>query len=227
LERAAEATNALNADLVVFTGDLVDASQETIAPAIDFVQRLDGSRLAMCQGNHDGMRGIEWFEPDIMGARLPLLLDETMTFRVPGRRTPVQMMGITWGEPRLGRDVGQVGKMAARHFRIPTDEWTADTIKRVAAAREPGAFPILLAHHPHALDPAADAGLPLILSGHTHGGQIMLTRTIGAGPLRFKYWQGEYARGDSRLFVNRGIGNWFPLRVNAPAEIVKLKLRRA
>ena len=51
-----------------------------------------------------------------------------------------------------------------------------------------------LAHHPHAFDPAAAAGLPLTLAGHTHGGQIMLTDHIGAGPMRFRYWAGEYRK---------------------------------
>jgi predicted MPP superfamily phosphohydrolase len=54
----------------------------------------------------------------------------------------------------------------------------------------------------------------------------MLSDNVGVGPLRFRYWSGTYRRGDARLFVNNGVGNWFPLRVNAPAEIVKLTLRR-
>ena len=103
----------------------------------------------------------------------------------------------------------------------------AECVQAVAAKREAGAFPILLAHHPHAFDPAAAAGFPLVLSGHTHGGQIMLTKTIGAGPLRFKYWSGEYDKPASKLLVSNGVGNWFPLRVNAPGEVVKVTLRRA
>ena len=65
---------------------------------------------------------------------------------------------------------------------------------------------------------------PLTLAGHTHGGQIMLTDHIGGGPIRFRYWTGLYRKGDCQLFVNNGVGNWFPLRFNAPAEIVKLTL---
>ena len=91
--------------------------------------------------------------------------------------------------------------------------------------RDPEAFTILLAHHPHAFDRAAAAGIPLTLSGHTHGGQLMLTRNIGAGPLLFKYWSGLYRKGPSALAVSNGVGNWFPLRINAPAEILHLTLR--
>ena len=83
--------------------------------------------------------------------------------------------------------------------------------------RRPDAFPILLAHHPHTLDPAAEAGLPLVLSGHTHGGQLMLTKNVGFGPMMFRYWSGEYTKGPSKLVVSNGVGNWFPVRANAPA----------
>jgi predicted MPP superfamily phosphohydrolase len=86
------------------------------------------------------------------------------------------------------------------------------------------AFRILLAHHPHAFDPAAAAGIPLTLSGHTHGGQLMLTTNWGCGRV-YKYWSGLYEQSGAKLVVSNGVGNWFPLRINAPAEIVHLTLR--
>lgn len=226
-ERIAEATNAMKADLVVFTGDLLDATCEKQSPGMDFLKLLDPrGGMVMIEGNHDVMHGAFWFEKEYKNAGWPLLLDESKVFKLPGRVTPVQMLGITWGELKLGSEIGQWGKAGKLMHRHPTDEAMAASIRQVASQRIDGAFPILLAHHPHALDPAAEAGLPLVLSGHTHGGQIMLTKNIGAGPLRFKYWAGEYQKGASKLFVNNGVGNWFPLRVNAPSEIVKLVLRR-
>ena len=81
-----------------------------------------------------------------------------------------------------------------------------------------------MAHHPHAFDPAAAAGLPLVLSGHTHGGQLNLSDRVGFGPLFYRYWSGRYAKPGSRLVVSNGVGNWFPLRVRAPAEIIHLTL---
>ena len=88
---------------------------------------------------------------------------------------------------------------------------------------------IALAHHPHTWDCLADAVIPLTLSGHTHGGQIMLTpagdpREIGVGQILFRYNRGFYRRNGTTLFVNSGVGNWFPLRFNAPAEIVQIQL---
>jgi predicted MPP superfamily phosphohydrolase len=225
-ERVAEATNALGADLVIFTGDLLDVSCETVPPGIDFIRRLDPRHgLVMIQGNHDIMGGADRFEGQIRDAGLPLLLDETKVLQIPGRATPIQMMGITWGDLKRGSDLGRIGREASRWYRKPSAAHTAASIQHVMAQRQTGAFPILLAHHPHAFDPAAAAGLPLVLSGHTHGGQLMLTHNIGVGPLRFRYWSGIYEKPGSRLFVNNGVGNWFPLRINAPAEIVKLTLR--
>jgi hypothetical protein len=228
MERVAEATNALRADLVVFTGDLLDGSCPVLAPGVDFIRRLDPRNgLVMIEGNHDGFRGADRFEGGMRDAGLPLLLDESRTFTVKGRTTPVQMLGATWGELKWGRELGRHGKDRDKRFRDPTKEAMEASVKALAARREAGAFPILLAHHPHLFDPAVAAGLPLVLAGHTHGGQLMLTDHIGVGPLRFRYWSGTYQRQDARLFVNNGVGNWFPLRVNAPAEIVKLTLRRA
>ena len=49
---------------------------------------------------------------------------------------------------------------------------------------------------------------------------------VGAGSLLFRYIYGQYGIGRSRLYVNAGIGNWLPIRINAPAEIVKIRLTR-
>jgi hypothetical protein len=105
------------------------------------------------------------------------------------------------------------------------DRITAGWVRELMQQRQPDAFPILLAHHPHAFDAAVEADLPLTLSGHTHGGQLMLDSKHGFGPAMFRYWSGLYARERSQMIVSNGVGNWFPIRINAPAEIVHLTLR--
>jgi predicted MPP superfamily phosphohydrolase len=136
------------------------------------------------------------------------LLDQSTIINVRG--FPVQLLGLSW--TRIHGD----GRDAA----------IAVAVKKLLEQREAGAFPILMAHHPHAFDAAANAGLPLTLSGHTHGGQLMLNEQLGFGPALFRYWSGLYERDQSKLIVSNGVGNWFPLRVNAAAEIVHLTLRR-
>lgn len=211
LKKIAERTNDLRADLIVLTGDLIDHDLDDLPDALDMIRRLDpAAGLFMCEGNHDLFESRETFETTVRRAGIPLLLNEAESVRVRGR--DVQVLGLKWGRAGTGR--------AARR-----DAAFASHLEETLVHRDPEAFPILLAHHPHAFDPAAAAGLPLTLAGHTHGGQLMLTERVGLGQLGFKYWTGLYRQGDSALVVSNGVGNWFPLRVNAPAEIVHLTLR--
>ena len=144
------------------------------------------------------------FERTVRESGIAMLRNEAATVSVRG--TIVQLLGIVWnhGEEEMAADVDAVVKL-----------------------RDPAAFPILLAHHPHAFDRAVEHGLPLTLAGHTHGGQMMLNRRLGAGPSMFRYWSGLYQKAGRVLVVGNGTGNWFPIRVNAPAEIIHLTLRKA
>ena len=225
IPRIADAANALKADLVVFTGDLIDRGLlDRIPDGMQLIDHLDRRHgFAMVEGNHDVQSSPHGFQREMRARHLPFLLDGQLEFRIPGRATPVQFLGITWGDGNLDLDTPSPsnphGPQRARGM--------AASVQRVAAMRNADAFPILLAHHPHAFDPAAEAGLPLTLSGHSHGGQVMLTPGIGIGPLRFRYWVGEYERNGSHMVISNGLGSWFPLRVNAPAEILHITLRRA
>lgn len=205
LDRIADATNDLAADLVLLTGDLIDHSVHDLPEAVRMVNRMDRrSGLFLIEGNHDLFDGRAAFVRGVREAGLPLLLNETATIQLRGHA--VQILGAMW-HGRGGSIAGQV--------------------EAVAQQRDPRSFPILLAHHPHAFDRAAELGIPLTLAGHTHGGQIMLTPEVGAGPALFEYWSGIYEQGPSRLVVSNGAGNWFPVRTNAPAEILHITLRRA
>ena len=205
LPAIADATNALKADLVLLTGDLIDLSLSDLPAGIDFVRRLDPrAGLFLVEGNHDLIENRYAFESRVRSAGLPLLLDEQETVPVRGRM--VQVLGTTWGR----------GEAAI-----------VGSISRLVPQRRPDAFQILLAHHPHAFDPAAAVGIPLTLAGHTHGGQLMLNERLGAGPAMFRYWSGVYRQKEAALVVSNGVGNWFPLRTASPAEIVHITLRAA
>lgn len=205
LPQIIERANALESDFVVFTGDLIDLSLDDLPMGIDFLRKLRHRHgMAICEGNHDLVENRGEFERVLLNEGLPLLITGGLTLPFRGRK--LQFLGIPWN----GFDGGH--EQAMRFLRPMID---------------PEAFPILLAHHPHAFDPAAKAGLPLTLSGHTHGGQIMFNERLGAGSIRFRYISGLYQKPNSMLVVCNGIGNWFPLRINAPAEIVHLTLRRS
>jgi uncharacterized protein len=206
VKRIVEATNRLDADLVLLPGDLINNSLTDLSDALDAVLKLQSRHGAyLCVGNHDLIDdGSEFVQR--AKARVELLVNESRT--VPVRGQPVQLLGLPWnlGEDRIERSVRQLARQLS-----------------------PGTFPILLAHHPHAFDAAADAGIPLTVSGHTHGGQLMLSPGVGFGPLMYRYWSGLYRKpeqGGAALVVSNGAGHWFPLRTNAPAEIIHLTLHR-
>ncbi len=204
IDSIVEATNALDADLVLFTGDLINDTSRDLPVATRMISRMRGrSGVFLIEGNHDLFDGVKLFEDAVRDAGINMLRNQATTVQVRGER--VRLLGIVWNRSQR---------------RMLTD------VDTVAAMREPGTFPILMAHHPHAFDRAAYHGIPLTLAGHTHGGQLMVTKEFGAGPMIFRYWSGLYRKGKAALVVSNGAGNWFPLRVNAPAEIIEITLRR-
>ena len=210
LQKMVRVVNETRADLVLLTGDLINDALADLATGLELTRALEARfGLVIIEGNHDLIENPAEFERRVKASGIPFLLDESTIIDVRG--FPLQLLGLSWT-----RVHGQ-GRDAA----------IAVAVKKLLEQREAGAFPILLAHHPHAFDAAADAGLPLTLSGHTHGGQLMLNEQLGFGPALFRYWSGLYERDQSKLIVSNGVGNWFPLRVNAPAEIVHITLRQA
>jgi predicted MPP superfamily phosphohydrolase len=193
------------------TGDLINYELSDLAEGIALVKAMEGRYGQwMIEGNHDLLQNGAEFERRVKAAGVPLLLNESAVATVRGQ--PVQLLGLRWAE---GYDTQQCERV------------TAVWLRELARQRQPDCFPIVLAHHPHVFDAAVEANLPLTLSGHTHGGQLMFDSQHGVGPAFFRYWSGLYARGGARLVVSNGVGNWFPIRINAPAEIVHITLRRA
>jgi predicted MPP superfamily phosphohydrolase len=209
LEKTLSLVNDMRADLVLLTGDLINDALADLDAGLDLARRMEARfGLAIIEGNHDLIENPREFETRVRASGIPFLLDESMMVNVRG--VPVQLLGLRW----------------TRAYGEDRDAAIGAEVKKLLEQRDTSAFPILLAHHPHAFDAAAESGMPLTLSGHTHGGQLMLNEQLGFGPALFRYWSGLYQRGPSKLIVSNGVGNWFPLRVNAPAEIVHLTLRR-
>ncbi|MHC4954722.1 MAG: metallophosphoesterase [Planctomycetota bacterium] len=201
LDRAVELTNSIEADLVLGTGDLIDLSLIDLPRALEFLERIDprGGHF-WCEGNHDLIDDPAGFYLGMADAPTDLLLGTGSVREVRGHR--VQVLATRWAHDDRGH---------------------ADAVAVARSRRDESAFPILLAHHPHVFDHAD--GFPFVLSGHTHGGQLMLDEQCGAGPVIFRYWSGLYRRPDRSLVVSNGIGHWFPLRTASPAEVLKLTLR--
>jgi len=208
LREMVRVVNEFRADLILLTGDLINDALADLDHGLELARSMEGrSGIYLIEGNHDLIENGAEFERRVKKSGIPFLLDESAILTIRG--APVQLLGLSWTRARENRDAA-----------------IAASVRRLTSQRQPESFPILLAHHPHAFDAAAEASLPLTLSGHTHGGQLMLNEQCGFGPALFRYWSGLYSRGASRLIVSNGVGNWFPLRVRAPAELVHLTLVR-
>jgi predicted MPP superfamily phosphohydrolase len=87
---------------------------------------------------------------------------------------------------------------------------------------------MLLAHDPRRLTEAAGFGFPLVLSGHTHGGQVVLPIVGAIAAQKFPVVAGIGRRGPTTMFVSRGIGTiYVPARINCPPEVAILTLQPA
>jgi len=105
--------------------------------------------------------------------------------------------------------------------------WTrrpADIARVLKGAEDPI---LLLAHDPRRLTEAAALNVPAVLSGHTHGGQVVLPGVGAIARARFPIVEGLGRREHSSIFVSRGIGTvYVPVRINCPPEVALVTLQR-
>jgi len=202
--------NALAPDLIVQTGDMIDISRAYIPAYVHAFRELRAPLgVVTVLGNHD---------------------------RYTGEREVIRGCRDA-GQVFLQNDCHLIERGGATLALLGIDDphnWTADDPQAddVAATLRSApapAFKILLGHRPGAWDTAAPLGIPLTLAGHIHGGQFYLPGIRWSpGRLITKYVMGHFQRGDSQLYVSRGIGVvGVPIRVFTPPEIELFTLRRA
>jgi len=191
----------MQADLIVFTGDLLDR-QELLAWLPETLGRLS-ARLGcyFILGNHDWEHGLD---PDETRRALSDLgwqdtAGQTLCIDHNGRTLAIGGSECPW----MGEHPDFSG--------APED-----------------AFRLLLSHTPDNLPWARRQGIDLMLSGHNHGGQVVLP---GIGPVyapsRFgvRYAGGVFWEDPTLMYVTRGISGQYPLRLNCRPELTKLILR--
>jgi predicted MPP superfamily phosphohydrolase len=197
LDRALSAIDTLASqepDIVVCTGDVVDLHVKDALPLLEALANIDaplGTMLVL--GNHDELDCARTLSSMAQSSGVRLLRDASCQIHHNGNVLTVA--GIDWAK---------TSKQCKSKVEKVCDDQTH----------------ILLSHNPKAFKTASEVGVPLTLSGHTHGGQVAMPKRKGANlAVTHRYTAGIYERGDSRLFVTVGIGAWFPLRVNCPAEV--------
>ncbi len=104
--------------------------------------------------------------------------------------------------------------------------WTKRAADIAAVIRGATGTVILLAHDPRRLTEAAGLGIPLVLSGHTHGGQVVLPAVGPIAAQKFPVVAGIASEANTTIFVSRGLGTvYLPVRVNCPPEVAVLALQ--
>lgn len=104
--------------------------------------------------------------------------------------------------------------------------WTRRMPHVMQVLKGTGPTTLLLAHDPRRLSQAAELDVPLVLSGHTHGGQVLLPGVGAIAGREFPVLAGEAREINTTLFVSRGMGTvYIPVRINCPPEVAVLTLR--
>ncbi len=201
LEKRVAQVNALRPDVILMTGDLLNGV-ELVEPLVPLLRQLRAPLgVYAVTGNHEFYAGLDG----------SVRLFEQAGFHV---------LRNTATEVRPGLVLAGVDDLtASRQFHMPDR-----AIERALNGRPPGAT-IFLSHSPWGGDQAAELGAGLMLSGHTHGGQIWPFTVFVR--LVYPHVLGRYTVGRMTWIVSRGTGFWGPpMRLFREAEIVRITLRR-
>jgi uncharacterized protein len=105
--------------------------------------------------------------------------------------------------------------------------WTRKSTDIARVLRRAKDTVILLAHDPRRLTEAAALDVPIVLSGHTHGGQVVVPGMGAIARRSFPIVAGIGQKDNSSIFVSRGVGTvYVPVRINCPPEVAVITLRR-
>jgi uncharacterized protein len=205
LNAIVDAVNALNADMIAITGDLVDGSVAELSGHTECLSRLSSRHGAFfVTGNHEYYSGVRPWVAEIRRLGLRVLMNEHVVLQHEG--AGVVVAGVT--------DFN-AGQFDLSH--------RSDPAAAIAGAPADAGVNVLLAHQPRSAFAAHTAGYDLQLSGHTHGGQFLPWNFF----VRFQqpFTAGLHRLGALWVYVSRGTGYWGPpKRLGAPSEITRLTL---
>jgi uncharacterized protein len=204
VEDVVKKINAINPDIIVLTGDMVDGSVERLREHTASFAKLNAPQgVYFVTGNHEYYSGADEWITEFQRLGIRVLRNERLEIG-PSNAT-FDLVGIDdWGAHNFGAHHG------------------AD-LKRALNGRDNTRACVLLAHNPKAGEEAIERGVDLQLSGHTHGGQIWPFNF--AVRLTTRWVQGLYSEGPTQIYVSPGTGYWGPpMRIGTEAEITKVVL---
>jgi predicted MPP superfamily phosphohydrolase len=204
IERAVDTANRLQPDIIALTGDYISRERQYAAPCAEMLGRLQARYgVFAVLGNHDHWTDAALITDLFRAEGMTVLINEGMRFEKAG--------GAFW---LAGVDDTMVG---------------LEDISLALAGAQQDEMKLLLAHNPIILRRAAKAGVDLVLSGHTHGGQVAIRPERNeTARSRRRHLKGLGRQGNTQIYVNRGLGTVvLPIRYGCPPEVSLLELRRA
>ncbi len=200
--RAVETANRLKPDIVALTGDYISHDRSFAAPCAELLGDLRARYgVYAVLGNHDHWTDAALITDLFRAEGITVLVNQGMRFE--------QRSAAFW---LAGVDDTMVG---------------LEDLSLALAGSSEDEMKLLLAHNPIILRRAARAGVDLILSGHTHGGQVALRSERGKSRSRRRMLRGLGRQGDTQIYVTRGVGTVIlPVRYGCPPEVSLLELRR-
>lgn len=218
LRRLVDQVNQLKSDIILVPGDFVTSHHSEIPP---FVEAMSGLKAPLgvygCTGNHDYYCGVDLVSTAISEIDFRLLRNENAKITINGES--LHIIGVD--DDDASSVLGYVDGKAAPH------------IEAAYAGMPNDAASILLCHKPYHFEAFAKTNVGLMVSGHTHGGQIVLARfgraVMSLSSMASHFVEGTYRPEESdsltSLYVSRGIGVvGLPIRVNCPPEITQITL---
>lgn len=202
IEQAVETANRLKPDIIALTGDYISKERHYAAPCAEMLGRLEARHgVYAVLGNHDHWTDAALITDLFRAEGIHVLINEGMRFEKNG--------AAFW---LAGVDDTMVG---------------LEDIPLALAGSSHNEMKLLLAHNPIVLRRAARAGVDLVLSGHTHGGQVAIRAERSASSrTRRRMLKGLGREGNTQIYVNRGLGTVvLPIRYGCPPEISLLELR--
>ena len=202
IERAVDTANRLQPDIIALTGDYISKERHYAAPCAEMLGRLKAKYgVYAVLGNHDHWTDAALITDLFRAEGITVLINEGMHFEKDD--ASIWLAGV---------DDTMVG--------------LEDLSLALAGARD-DEMKLLLAHNPIILRRAARASVDLVLSGHTHGGQVAIRgeRSTVRGA-RKRLLKGHGRLSNTQIYVNRGLGTVvLPIRYGCPPEISLLELR--
>ena len=217
IRRLVGMVNALKPDMIALTGDFVTWEGSPAGAVVDALAALKAPYgIYGCLGNHELWANVEDLITGLFAERgIKILRHQNAAVSTSGEA--FNLIGVDYQTRAL--------------FGPPRDGVVTQYLEGVENLMHPGTANILMSHNPNTFDRAAELGIDLSLAGHTHGGQVAMeyiSPNISPARLITPYVRGWFQKGQSQLYVNRGIGTIFsPVRFGSPPEITAYELKRS